>query len=349
MDYIFILERSRGTNGRGGSNKFTLKMKRDSFKMLLLSANTQYSKEIYRYLISFENHVKQYVFYQHECELFKKQQEITQNQQQIMRLTEQVQAPPLLNKYQQNRIKNAPVKGYVYVATTKRNEKNDLYKIGYTDILKKRKTGMNSSHVRNDDIIYYAYTVKSYNAKNLETLIHDQLQDFQYKESSENSAKEWYLFPLDSIIRIIDFIVEKYANINEFSEIVKNEVMNSVASVLEQCSNLSVNLQTEKKESDLEKSNPCVIEATEYQKDFIDLIKKFQEHFEITNNETDFVRSKYIIEWLLEHGVNSEYHKLSKLLKKHSTAKNLCNVQNKCKNINGKCVRIWLGIKQIEK
>jgi hypothetical protein len=99
--------------GSGGTNKFTLKMKRDSFKMLLLSANTQYSKEIYRYLISFENHVKQYVFYQHECELFKKQQEITQNQQQIMRLTEQVQAPPLLNKYQQNRIKNAPVKGYV--------------------------------------------------------------------------------------------------------------------------------------------------------------------------------------------------------------------------------------------
>ena len=47
MDYIFILEYSRGKNGSGGSNKFTLKMKRDSFKMLLLSANTQYSKEIY--------------------------------------------------------------------------------------------------------------------------------------------------------------------------------------------------------------------------------------------------------------------------------------------------------------
>ena len=76
------------------------------------------------------------------------------------------------------------VKGYIYVATTKNNEKNDLYKIGFTDTLKTRKSGMNSSHVRNDDIIYFAYTVKSYNAKNLETLIHDQLQDFQYKESN---------------------------------------------------------------------------------------------------------------------------------------------------------------------
>ena len=85
--------------------------------------------------------------YQHECDLFQKEQVITKNQQVIALLTEQVQAPPpvLLNKYQANCIKTAPIKGYVYRATSINNAQNHIYKIGYTDTLKKRKIAVNSS------------------------------------------------------------------------------------------------------------------------------------------------------------------------------------------------------------
>ena len=65
------------------------------------------------------------------------------------------------------------------------------------------------------------------------------------------------------------------------------------------------------------------------------------------NDEKDFVRSKDMNEWLLEHGGNSEYYKLIKLLKEHCESKNLCNVQNKYKYRNGKSFRIWSGIKRI--
>ena len=45
-----------------------LKLKRDSFKMGLMKSNTQHSHKIYRNVIAFENHVKKYSIYQHECE-----------------------------------------------------------------------------------------------------------------------------------------------------------------------------------------------------------------------------------------------------------------------------------------
>ena len=45
------------------------------------------------------------------------------------------------------------------------------------------------------------------------------------------------------------------------------------------------------------------IKARGYQKDHIDLIEKFKEYFEITNDEKDFVKSMDISEWIIEHGL----------------------------------------------
>ena len=121
VDYRLAPQCCGAESGSVVHNKLTLKMKRDSFKMLLMSVNTQNSKEIYRYLIAFENQVKKYAMYQNECEMFKKEQEI-QN-------LKSVKAPlPLLNKYQANRLKSKRVQKYVYVATTQNNARNDLIK-----------------------------------------------------------------------------------------------------------------------------------------------------------------------------------------------------------------------------
>ena len=69
VDYKFIHLKKFARIGSGG--KLRLEMKRDSFKMLLMKASTQYSDQIYRYLITFEQHVKQYHIYQNECNLFQ--------------------------------------------------------------------------------------------------------------------------------------------------------------------------------------------------------------------------------------------------------------------------------------
>ena len=89
------------------------------------------------------------------------------------------------------------------------------------------------------------------------------------------------------------------------------------------------------------------IKARGSHKNCVDLIKKFKEYFEITNDEKDFVKSTDINEWIIEHNVNIEYCKFIKLLKEHCESKNLCNVQNKYKYRNGKSFRIWSGIKRI--
>jgi phage anti-repressor protein len=104
VDYIFSSPLLGGKSIRSvGRNKLTLKMKRDSFKMVLMKSNTQNSDQIYRYLIAFENQVKKYAMYQSECEMYKKNVEITQLKAQ----TQTAQTPPPLNKYQQNRLKSA--------------------------------------------------------------------------------------------------------------------------------------------------------------------------------------------------------------------------------------------------
>ena len=75
IDYMFILHGRSIQPTTDSHRKMTLKMKRDSFKMVLMKSNTQNSDQIYRYLIAFENHVKKYAIYQHECEMYQKNQE----------------------------------------------------------------------------------------------------------------------------------------------------------------------------------------------------------------------------------------------------------------------------------
>jgi len=54
IDYMLFHEQKWKCAGSVGRNKLTLKMKRDSFKMLLMKVNTQYSDQIYKYLMTFE-------------------------------------------------------------------------------------------------------------------------------------------------------------------------------------------------------------------------------------------------------------------------------------------------------
>ena len=74
-------------------------------------------------------------------------------------------------------------------------------------------------------------------------------------------------------------------------------------------------------------------------------IEKFLESFEITNTDTDFVRSRDIEEWIKENKLGITMTKFGLELKKYIAMKGITNVVNKYKKIEGKSVMCWVGIK----
>ena len=74
-------------------------------------------------------------------------------------------------------------------------------------------------------------------------------------------------------------------------------------------------------------------------------IEKFLENFEITNNESDFVRSKDIEEWIKESKLGITMTKFGIELKKYIEVKKYDKIVNKYKKLDGKSVMCWFGIK----
>ena len=83
---------------------------------------------------------------------------------------------------------------YVCIATSKRNEKLDLYQIILLDKLITFNT-----HVYDEDTLFSVHAVASYNANILEEMLHSQLCDYESDEYESNDRR--YFLPLESIIR----------------------------------------------------------------------------------------------------------------------------------------------------
>ena len=213
VDYMFAYQVGYAKTGRGGQNKMTLKMKRDSFKMLLLTVNTQYSKDIYRYLIAFENHVKQYAIYQRECESHNAKQRIARLEAQT--------AVPVLSPLLHNRIKSERTQKQIYVMTSKKYARMNIYKIGLSFNAKKRRSDFNASHALNDDVIDLVHTVSCYDTDLCEKMIHSQLNDYRYREA-KTAGTEFFMCPIETIIRVVDHIARMSNEANAMVEEMTN-------------------------------------------------------------------------------------------------------------------------------
>jgi hypothetical protein len=77
-------------------------------------------------------------------------------------------------------------------------------------------------------------------------------------------------------------------------------------------------------------------------------IDAFLNDYEITNEETDFVKSSDIEWWINMQDLGITMKKFGAELTKYATIHKLCNVYVKGKKINGKSVNCWFGIKKIE-
>ena len=78
-----------------------------------------------------------------------------------------------------------------------------------------------------------------------------------------------------------------------------------------------------------------------------DIINKFQQFYEITNCESDFVPSREIENYIRTMG-DMSYKKFVMELKKNCILKSLKKVKNDGKTINKKSIQGWFGIKRIE-
>jgi len=77
-----------------------------------------------------------------------------------------------------------------------------------------------------------------------------------------------------------------------------------------------------------------------------DIITKFQNDFEITNDPDDFIKSADIEEWIKQIKLGITMTKLGRDLNKYAELNKLENVMSKAKKIDKKTVQCWIGIKQ---
>jgi hypothetical protein len=93
-------------------------------------------------------------------------------------------------------------------------------------------------------------------------------------------------------------------------------------------------------------------EVMEFKRDWVDddgdIISKFINDFEITNNQDNYIPSKDIEYWITENKLGISMKKFGVDMKKYCAKNKLDNVYSKDKKINGKSVMAWFGVKKIE-
>ena len=178
--------------GRGGAqNKLKIQMKKRPFKKMLLKVGTKTSDLIHDYILDIENGAMKYILYQKQCELYKKDEEVTR----LKALTD----APTLDLFRKNALTINKQKRTVYVFTSQRYASLDLYKIGISFSPRKRKMSINTTHVLKDDEFYQVHSVECYDADLVEKYIHDTLDQYRYRKE-----REFFLLPLSLIKTVID-------------------------------------------------------------------------------------------------------------------------------------------------
>lgn len=200
-DYkINLFKRIDLDNSNYKTNKNVLYMKRDSFKMLLLKADTPKTDDIYRYLIAFENHVHAYVQYQHRCQLWKYENSATKS---ITAYETVSRARTITNPFN---CMVSKVSDCLYVVFLKDHE---LYKFGYSNCLLARLKNHLSTYESDIEITRLYPHLK---ANVLENHLKMELLARGIKTTYEFDGKgKTEVFDpkhLNAVLEILDFLVE---------------------------------------------------------------------------------------------------------------------------------------------
>lgn len=191
VDYIFTFENPKAKSGSGGHNKRTLKMKRDSFKKLLMKVNTKNSEQIFDFLIAFEKQVLNYMRYQKECETYRR--------------IEEKDSSLTLNIIQENMLRNVQEQNEIYVMTSTELAQQFVFKVGKSINSFARPQTMNTSHLRVESELYVAHVAKCYDNKNCENHLHSLLSSFRVRQE-----REFFQCPFHELVDIVDGVCESF-------------------------------------------------------------------------------------------------------------------------------------------
>jgi phage anti-repressor protein len=184
--------RNYDEDNRGLHNKQYITLSPDCFKQLCMYIGTNKAKEIKKYYIELEKVFKFYLEYQNEYN--KKQLEEKENI-----INNQKEELKQFINIQQKTVKPLIKEEYVYIATNKLNSKNNIFKIGKSNIsLKNRLSNFNINALL-DNEFYYTFVCKCHNSRMLESLLHNYLKPFLYK----NELFQLHHEPLLKIVKEI--------------------------------------------------------------------------------------------------------------------------------------------------
>lgn len=258
--------------GGAGLNKETILLTIDTFKELCIVAQTDKGKLLRKYYIKMEKCMNKYIKKQlQEKELIIKEQQLINDKKDEQ-----------LNKFLIP-FEELPRDQIIYVFQQK-FERTNVYKIGETINLKKRKSQYltGSSHG-----LDFVFQYKTHNSQLLETILKHLLYKYKFGNEKISTGKEWYKCDLNHIKNIISITGACIDNIYCYretitkAEIIKNIIRNIILTLFEN-------------DSEIETYIPHIINSTKnglnknndkIKKNINKLIKKTNEvnHQEIKN------------------------------------------------------------------
>ena len=188
---IGVAKKTRG----GAHHRIDISMKKRPFQEMLLSVRTDTSKLLHRYFIDFENLCKDYILYQKD--------------QENKRLRA-APAIPVLDECRRAALLPSTIQRKVYIFTSENYARNNIYKIGITGNIKKRKSNLNTSHAFVEEDVYEAYSVFCYDAEMAEKSIHNALELYRYR-----SDREFFHVPFIVARRVVDLFVRSFNKAHE--------------------------------------------------------------------------------------------------------------------------------------
>jgi len=215
----------------GGQNRKLYDVKPETFKRMLMKANTKKAKEIRTYFIAIEKLIHLYGAYTDYWKTFralrfqdkfhKKQVEYERLQKKLNQEQEKLKSVEKYNKelieYKLFTEKNETV----YVTTSKNYALKGLFKIGKTkNITRTRNSTLNTSRTLNDKMITL-FEIKTHDSSLLEKTIHTFLRGFRFEKT-----REFFKCPYSLILKMVEHsadILDMGAGIaNEITEEVNN-------------------------------------------------------------------------------------------------------------------------------
>jgi hypothetical protein len=174
----------------------------DCFRESLMLMDTSRAKEIRRYYLLLEKVSKAYLKYIHEIALRDHELETANLKKLNDEYKQQVDTMEALQSDLASlSVDSTPVEydEFVYVLTSKRYYKLNLFKIGKTANLKGRLSTYNTGNALSDDEQFFLCSIKTSDSRGLEKQLHRVLNAYRFN-------REWYRVHASDLIKIVNFV-----------------------------------------------------------------------------------------------------------------------------------------------